>query len=41
MSEKMKAIRKPTAEPGLVVEDVPIPAPGPHDALIRVEAASI
>lgn len=41
MSRTMKAIRKPKAEPGLVVEDVPIPEPGPHDVLVRVEAASI
>ena len=41
MSRTMKAIRKPRAELGLVVEDVPIPEPGPHDVLVRVEAASI
>jgi len=41
MSKTMKAIRKPKAEPGLVVEDVPIPEPGPHDVLVRVEATSI
>jgi threonine 3-dehydrogenase len=41
MSETMKAIRKPKAEPGLVVEDVPLPEIGPHDVLVRVEAASI
>ncbi|MDP6037969.1 MAG: L-threonine 3-dehydrogenase [Candidatus Latescibacteria bacterium] len=41
MSEKMKAIRKPTAEPGLIVEDIPIPVPDSHDVLVRVEAASI
>lgn len=37
----MKAIRKPAAAQGLVVEDVPLPQPGPHDVLVRVEAASI
>ena len=41
MSRTMKAIRKPRAEPGLVIEDVPIPEPGPHDVLVRVEATSI
>jgi len=41
MSETMKAIRKPKAEPGLVVEDVPLPEVEPHDVLVRVEAASI
>ncbi len=41
MPETMKAIRKPTAEPGLVVEDVPMPTVGPHDVLVKVLAASI
>ncbi len=41
MSEMMKAIRKPAAEPGLIVEEVAIPKPGAHDVLVRVEAASI
>ncbi|MDA0749004.1 MAG: L-threonine 3-dehydrogenase [bacterium] len=41
MSKKMKAIRKLTAGPGLTVEEVPIPEPGPHDVLVQVEAASI
>ncbi|MCZ6632361.1 MAG: L-threonine 3-dehydrogenase [bacterium] len=37
----MKAVRKPEAAPGLVVEDVPVPEPGPHDVLVQVEATSI
>lgn len=41
MSETMKAIRKPAAEPGLVVEDVPVPEVDDHDVLVRVAAASI
>jgi threonine 3-dehydrogenase len=41
MSNKMKAIRKPEAGPGLVVEDVPIPDSGAHGVFVQVEAASI
>ena len=41
MADTMKAIRKVSEDPGLVVEEVPIPVPGPHDVLIQVEAASI
>ncbi len=38
----MRAIRKLRPERGLVLcDDVPVPAVGPHDVLIRVEAASI
>lgn len=38
----MRAIRKLTASPGLTLcNDIPIPPVGPHDVLIRVEAASI
>ncbi|MBI4605480.1 MAG: L-threonine 3-dehydrogenase [Planctomycetes bacterium] len=38
----MRAIRKLAPEPGLtLIEDVPVPEPGPHDVLIQVEAASI
>jgi threonine 3-dehydrogenase len=37
----MKALRKTGPSPGLQVVDVPVPAPGPHDVLVRVEAASI
>ncbi|GIU95765.1 MAG: L-threonine 3-dehydrogenase [Gaiellaceae bacterium] len=37
----MRAIRKRRAEPGLVLEEVPVPAPGPGEVLVRVEAASI
>jgi threonine 3-dehydrogenase len=38
----MRAIRKLHPRPGLtLVEDAPIPEPGPHDVLIRVEAASV
>lgn len=41
MPETMKAIRKPAAEPGLVVEDIPVPRVGEHDVLVKVAAASI
>jgi threonine 3-dehydrogenase len=42
MSKTMRAIRKLEPGPGLTLcRDVPVPEPGPHDVLIRVEAASI
>ena len=37
----MWAIRKPRAEPGLVLEETPVPACGEDDVLVRVEAASL
>ncbi len=37
----MRAIRKAEAAPGLVLEEVPVPVPGPRDVLVRVEAASV
>src|SRR5690606_11778170 len=38
----MRAIRKLRPEPGLTFcEDVPVPEVGPHDVLVRVEAASV
>lgn len=37
----MRAIRKRAAEPGLVLDEVPVPTPGPGEVLVRVEAASI
>ncbi len=41
MAETMKAVRKAAAEPGLVMEDVPLPQVSADDVLVRVEAASI
>ena len=43
MSSKrmMRAIRKTGTGPGLAVEEIPTPEPGPADVLIQVEAASI
>ena len=37
----MRAIRKREAEPGLVLDELPVPAPGPDEVLIQIEAASI
>jgi threonine 3-dehydrogenase len=37
----MRAIRKRGAEPGLVLEELPVPDPGPDEVLVRIEAASI
>ena len=37
----MWAVRKPRAEPGLVLEEVPVPQPGPDEVLVEVEAASV
>jgi len=39
--EKMKALVKKSAEPGLWLEEVPIPEVGINDVLIRVEKTSI
>ncbi len=41
MTDTMKAVRKVSAEPGLVVEDIPIPTIGAEDVLVQVEAAGI
>jgi threonine 3-dehydrogenase len=37
----MAAVRKVEPGPGLTVEQVPVPTPGPHDVLVRIEAAGI
>lgn len=37
----MKAIRKADTGAGLVVEEIPTPQPGPYDALVEIEAASV
>jgi threonine 3-dehydrogenase len=37
----MRAVRKRGPEPGLVLEELPVPTPGPGEVLVRVEAASI
>ena len=41
MSGTMRALVKSRAEPGLWMEDVPIPAVGPDDVLIRVKKTGI
>lgn len=37
----MKALVKKRAEPGLWLEDVPVPDVGPHDVLIRIQKSAI
>ena len=37
----MKALVKSSAEPGLWMERVPVPEPGPSDVLIRVRKSAI
>ncbi len=41
MSETMKALVKSKPEPGLWLEDVPVPEPGINDVLIRIEKTAI
>lgn len=38
---RMRALVKATCAPGAELDEVPVPEYGPHDVLIRVEAASI
>lgn len=40
-SKTMKAVVKPEQAPGMVLREVPVPAFGPQDALIKVRATSI
>jgi threonine 3-dehydrogenase len=37
----MRAVRKREREPGLVLDEVPVPTPGPDEVLVAIEAASI
>ena len=37
----MRAVRKRHSGPGLVLDEVPVPTPGPAEVLVRIEAASI
>jgi threonine 3-dehydrogenase len=41
MSNMMKALVKARAEPGIWMERVPVPEPGPNDVLIRVKKSAI
>lgn len=37
----MKAIRYRRGRPGVVCADIPQPTPGPHEVLVRVDAAGL
>ena len=41
MSNMMKALVKSKAEPGLWMEQVPVPEPGPNDVLIKISKTAI
>ncbi|MDA1091126.1 MAG: L-threonine 3-dehydrogenase [Proteobacteria bacterium] len=41
MAEKMKALVKSKAEPGIWMERVPVPVPGPNDVLIQIGKTAI
>jgi threonine 3-dehydrogenase len=41
MSNLMKALVKARPEPGIWMEEVPVPEPGPNDVLIRVKKSAI
>ena len=41
MSNMMKALVKAKPEPGLWMENVPVPEPGPNDVLIKVRKSAI
>src|SRR6187402_675163 len=41
MPTKMRAIVKPTAAPGLIMTEVPVPSPGLNDVLIKIRKTSI
>ena len=41
MPETMKAVRKAAPEPGLVIDDIPVPEVGRGEVLVGVEAASV
>src|SRR5258708_24207797 len=41
MPDKMRAIVKPTAGPGLIMTEVPVPRPGVNDVLIKIKKTSI
>jgi len=41
MTETMRALVKAKAEPGIWMENVPVPEPGPTDVLIRVKKTAI
>lgn len=41
MSNMMKALVKAKAEPGIWMDEVPVPEPGPNDVLIRIRKTAI
>src|SRR4029079_11942781 len=41
MADTMLALRKTTAEPGLRLDEVPVPEPAADEVLVEVETASI
>jgi threonine 3-dehydrogenase len=41
VADTMLALRKTAAEPGLQLEEVPVPAPAPDEVLVEVETASV
>jgi threonine 3-dehydrogenase len=41
MSQTMQAIVKPEAKPGIEIREVPLPAYGPTDVLVKVDSASV
>lgn len=41
MSSTMQAVVKANAAPGIELQEVPIPSPGPGQVLVRVQAASV
>jgi len=41
VAETMPALRKVAPEPGLRLDEVPVPSPGQHEVLVEVEAASV
>ena len=41
MPPKMRAIVKPTAAPGLVLTEVPVPRPGLNDVIVKIRKTSI
>src|SRR5690625_7839139 len=41
MTSRMRALVKPTAAPGLELQEVPVPRPGANEVLIKTEKTSI
>jgi threonine 3-dehydrogenase len=41
LMETMRAVRKLAREPGLVLDEIPVPSPAADEVLVRVEAASV